>query len=44
MDLVVTGALEVPIDRVFAFADVHAMYARLASRQVAGKLLLRVGG
>lgn len=42
MDLVVNGALEVPIDRVFAFADVHAMYARLASRQVAGKLLLAV--
>lgn len=38
------GSLRVPIEGVFDFDDVHAMYDRLESRQVAGKLILRVGG
>lgn len=36
------GSLKLPIEDVFAFDDVHAMYARLASRKVSGKLLLRI--
>lgn len=36
------GSLKVPIEGIFAFEDVHAMFARLESRQVAGKLLLRI--
>jgi NADPH:quinone reductase len=38
------GALAVPIEGVFPLERVHDMYARLESRQVAGKLLLKVAG
>lgn len=41
--LVKDGALKVPIERVFPMNDVHAMYDRLESRQVSGKLLLQIG-
>ena len=41
---ILEGKLVVPIEGVHAFDDVHAMYARLESRQVAGKLLLKVAG
>lgn len=40
---IVDGSLKVPIEGTFAFDDVHAMFDRLESRQVAGKLLLKVG-
>lgn len=40
---VADGSLRVPIEQVFAFEDCAAMYDRLESRQVAGKLLLKVG-
>jgi NADPH2:quinone reductase len=36
------GWLQVPIAEVFGFADAAAMYARLESRRVSGKLLLAV--
>ena len=39
---VLDGWLRVPIEQVFAFEDAAAMYARLESRQVSGKLLLAV--
>jgi NADPH2:quinone reductase len=39
---VVSGRLKVPIEETFAFEDVRAMLERLASRQVAGKLVLAV--
>jgi NADPH:quinone reductase len=39
---VLDGSLQVPIEQVFAFDEAHAMYDRLTSRQVAGKLLLKV--
>lgn len=38
-----TGRIKVPIEEVFPLADVHKMYDRLESRQVAGKLLLKIG-
>jgi NADPH2:quinone reductase len=44
MDMIATGRLAVPIAGTFAMDDVHAMYGRLESRQVAGKLLLKIGG
>jgi NADPH2:quinone reductase len=44
MDAIVDGSLQVPIEGVYAIEDVHAMYAKLGTRQVAGKLLLRIGG
>jgi NADPH2:quinone reductase len=44
MDVIVAGELKVPIEGIFDLDDVHAMYARLESRQVAGKLLLKVAG
>ena len=37
------GSLKVPIEGVFLLEEVHDMYARLESRQVAGKLLLQIG-
>ena len=40
--MVESGALAVPIEGVFPLERVHDMYARLESRQVAGKLLLKV--
>jgi NADPH2:quinone reductase len=40
--MVQSGALAVPIEGVFPLERVHDMYARLESRQVAGKLLLRI--
>jgi NADPH2:quinone reductase len=42
--LVEEGRLQVPIEGVFPLEQVHEMYERLESRQVAGKLLLQVGG
>lgn len=42
MALIVEGRLQVPIEEVFAFEDAAAMYDRLGSRAVAGKLLLAV--
>jgi NADPH2:quinone reductase len=42
MELVTSGRLQVPIEAVFALDDVNAMYDRLASRAVAGKLLLEI--
>jgi NADPH2:quinone reductase len=39
---VADGSLQVPIEGVFALEDVHAMYEKLESRQVAGKLLLKI--
>ena len=41
---IAAGTLAAPIEGVFALDDVHAMYARLESRQVSGKLLLKIGG
>jgi NADPH:quinone reductase len=42
--MVAAGELKVPIEHVFEMADVHRMYAMLESRQVAGKLLLKIAG
>ncbi len=42
--MIAAGTLRVPIEGVFALEDVHAMYAKLESRQVAGKLLLKIAG
>ena len=39
---VLDGWLKVPIHQVFAFDDAAAMYQRLESRQVSGKLLLAI--
>jgi NADPH:quinone reductase len=41
--MVGSGALKVPIEGVYPLERVHEMYARLESRQVAGKLLLKIG-
>jgi NADPH2:quinone reductase len=40
---VLSGRLAVPIEGVFALKNVNDMYARLQSRQVAGKLILEIG-
>lgn len=42
--LIENGTLKVPIESVFPMDEVHAMYDRLESRQVSGKLLLQIGG
>ena len=39
---VADGSMQVPIEGVFALEDVHDMYEKLESRQVAGKLLLKI--
>jgi NADPH2:quinone reductase len=39
---VADGSMQVPVEGVFAMEDVHAMYEKLESRQVAGKLLLKI--
>ncbi len=44
VDGVASGALAVPIEGVFPLEQVHGMFARLELRQVAGKLLLKIGG
>jgi NADPH2:quinone reductase len=44
MDAISAGALSVPIEGVYPLEGVHEMYARLESRQVSGKLLLKIGG
>jgi len=44
MDAIVDGSLLVPIEGIYAFENVHAMYAKLESRQVSGKLLLDIAG
>ena len=41
---IAAGTLKVPIEEVFPFERVADMYARLGSRQVAGKLVLAVPG
>lgn len=41
---VAQGSLKVPIEGVFPLDRVHDMYARLESRQVAGKLILQIAG
>jgi NADPH2:quinone reductase len=43
MQAIVEGSLVVPIEGVYPLEGVHEMYARLESRQVAGKLLLKIG-
>ena len=43
MALIATGDVRIPIEGVYDLGDVHEMYARLESRGVAGKLLLRIG-
>ena len=40
--MVENGELEIPIEEVFPLERVHDMYAKLESRQVSGKLLLKV--
>jgi len=42
MAMIGRGDVRVPIEGVYDFEDVHEMYARLESRRVAGKLLLRI--
>lgn len=42
MELVTSGQLQVPIEATFPLDDAPALYDRLASRRVAGKLLLEV--
>ena len=37
------GTIQVPIEGVFAFETVEDMFAALASRQTAGKLILKIG-
>lgn len=44
MGSIASGRIAVPIEGTFGLEDVHAMYARLESRTVAGKLLLKIGG
>jgi NADPH:quinone reductase len=44
LGVIAAGSLRVPIESIFALDDVHAMYAKLESRQVAGKLLLKIAG
>jgi NADPH2:quinone reductase len=39
---ILDGTVKVPIEGVYTLDEVHAMYSKLESRQVAGKLLLRV--
>ncbi len=43
MELIGDGKVRVPVEGVYDMEDVHDMYARLESRSVAGKLLLRIG-
>lgn len=38
------GTLQVPIEGAYAFEDVNKMFDTLASRQLAGKVVLNVGG
>lgn len=42
LGMIEQGALKVPIEGVFDMEDVSGLYAALASRQTAGKLLLRL--
>lgn len=42
LDGLQSGWLTMPVEQVFAFEDAAEMYARLASRQVSGKLLLAI--
>jgi NADPH:quinone reductase len=44
LGMVESGALKVPVEGVYPLERVHGMYAKLESRQVAGKLLLKVAG
>lgn len=42
LDGIADGGIQVPIAGVFAFENANAMYDRLLSRQVSGKLLLKI--
>jgi NADPH:quinone reductase len=44
MGMIAAGTLRAPIEGIFVLDDVHAMFAMLESRQVAGKLLLKIAG
>ena len=44
MKMISEGKLKVPIEGVFELDEAKAMYERLESRQVAGKLLLKIAG
>ena len=43
MDGILDGWLKVPIEGIYDFGDVRKMHERIESRQLSGKLLLRVG-
>lgn len=42
ISMIMDGRLNVPIEGVYEMNDAHAMYERLASRTVAGKLILKI--
>jgi len=44
MIAILEGWLKVPIAGIYELAQAAEMQARIASRQLSGKLLLRVGG
>jgi NADPH:quinone reductase len=44
MNMITEGSLKVPIEGVFELNEARSMYERLESRQVAGKLLLKIAG
>ncbi len=44
VEAIATGNLKVPIEGVYTLDRVHEMFQRLESREVSGKLLLKVGG
>ena len=44
IERVASGRLAVPIEGIYPLEKVHDMFARLESREVAGKLLLKIGG
>ena len=44
IEAIAEGKLNVPIEGVYSLDRVHEMFQRLESREVAGKLLLRIGG
>ncbi len=43
LDMIAKGDLKVPVEGIYALDDVHDMFAALASRKTAGKLILKVG-
>lgn len=42
LEAISSGQVQVPIEGVFALEDAHGMYAALASRSLAGKVILKV--